>query len=145
MLQKIGTLVILIVGSIWDIRERKLPAGLLILNLLAGGILLAVNRDIDWRKDWLLYAAGILIGLLLLLLGRFCDGCIGTADGIMTAIIGGLIGYRDTLLLLMNAIFAAAVFSVLLIVIKKARRGTVIPFIPFMLLGYLAVIGFKNH
>lgn len=145
MLQKIGTLVILIVGSIWDIRERKLPSGLLILNLLAGGILLAVNRDIDWRKDWFLYAAGILIGLLLLLLGRFCGGCIGTADGIMTAIIGGLIGYRDTLLLLMNAIFAAAGFSVLLIVLKKARRGTVIPFIPFMLLGYLTVIKFKNH
>lgn len=130
----------LTVGSIWDIRGNKLPASLLMLNILAGVILTAVNRDIDWREDWRLYVTGVLIGMLLLLIGRFCGGCIGTADGIMTAIIGGIIGYQDTLLLLMNAILAAAVFSILLIVIKKARRGTVIPFIPFMLLGYLTIL-----
>lgn len=140
MIQRIGMIIMLTVGSIWDIRENKLPASLLVLNMLAGGILTAVNRDIDWRKDWHLYVTGILIGMLLLLIGRFCGGCIGTADGIMTAIIGGIIGYQDTLLLLMNAILAAAVFSILLIVIKKARRGTVIPFIPFMLLGYLTIL-----
>lgn len=132
----------LAVGSIWDIRRKKLPAGLLILNILAGGILIAVNRDIDWRKDWRLYLTGVLIGLLLLLIGRFCEGCIGTADGIMTAVIGGIIGYRDTLLLLMNAILIAAMFSILLIIVKKARRGSVIPFLPFMLLGYLMIFIF---
>lgn len=130
----------LAVGSIWDIRRKKLPAGLLIINILAGGILIAANRDIDWRKDWRFYLTGVFIGLLLLLIGRFCEGCIGTADGIMTAVIGGIIGYRDTLLLLMNAILAAAVFSILLIVIKKVKRGTVIPFLPFMLLGYLMIL-----
>ena len=99
-----------------------------------------MNRDINWRQDWRLYVIGILIGILLLLAGRFCGGCIGTADGIMTAVIGGMIGYQDTLLLLMNGILAAAVFSILLIVIKKAGRRTTIPFIPFMLLGYIMVL-----
>lgn len=127
-------------GSIWDIRSKKLPAGLLILSILTAGILIAMNRDINWRQDWLLYVIGILIGILLLLAGRFCGGCIGTADGIMTAVIGGMIGYQDTLLLLMNGILAAAVFSILLIVIKKAGRRTTIPFIPFMLLGYIMIL-----
>ncbi|MDE6744973.1 MAG: hypothetical protein K2J95_13950 [Lachnospiraceae bacterium] len=139
-LQRIGTVIMLTAGSIWDIRGKRLPAGLLILDVLAGGILMAVNKEIDWRKDGYLYVVGILIGILLLLIGRFCGGCIGTADGIMTAVIGGVIGYQDTLLLLMDAILAAAVFSIVLIVIKKARRGTTIPFIPFLLLGYLIIL-----
>ncbi|MDE6712351.1 MAG: prepilin peptidase [Lachnospiraceae bacterium] len=138
-LQRIGTIIMLTAGSIWDIRGKRLPAGLLLLDVLAGGILMAVNRDIDWRKNGYLYVVGILIGIILLLIGRFCGGCIGTADGIMTAVIGGVIGYRDTLLLLMNAILAAAFFSIVLIVIKKAGRGTTIPFIPFLLLGYLLI------
>lgn len=139
-LQRIGTVMMLTAGSIWDIRWKRLPAGLLVLDVLTGGILMAVNRDIDWQKDWYLYVVGILIGILLLLIGQFCGGCIGAADGIMTAIIGGVIGYQNTLLLLMNAILAAAVFSILLIAIKKARRGTAIPFIPFLLLGYLMTL-----
>lgn len=139
-LQRIGTVIMLTAGSIWDIRGKRLPAGLLILDVLAGGILMAVNREIDWWKDGYLYVVGILIGIFLLLMGRFCGGCIGTADGIMIAIIGGVIGYQDTLLLLMNAILAAAVFSIVLIVIKKARWGTTIPFIPFLLLGYLMIL-----
>lgn len=139
-LQKIGTVIMLTAGSIWDIRGKKLPAGMLLLDVLTGGILMAVNREINWQKDGYLYVVGILIGVILLLIGRFCGGCIGTADGIMTAVIGGVIGYHDTLLLLMNAILAAAVFSIVLIVIKKAGRGTTIPFIPFLLLGYLIIL-----
>lgn len=142
MMQRIGAVIILTVGSIWDIRSKKLPAGLLVLSILTGGILIAMNRDINWRQDWRLYVIGILIGILLLLAGRFCGGCIGMADGIVTAVIGGMIGYHDTLLLLMNGILAAAVFSILLIVIKKAGRKTTIPFIPFMLLGYITILIF---
>lgn len=138
-LQRIGTVIMLTAGSIWDIRGKRIPAGLLALNILAGVILIAANRNIDWRQDWYLYVVGILIGIMLFLIGRFCGG-IGSADGIMTAVIGGMIGYRETLLLLMNAILAAAVFSILLIVIKKAGRGTAIPFIPFMLLGYIIIL-----
>lgn len=138
-LQRIGTVIMLTAGSIWDIRGKKLPAGLLLLDVLVGGILMAVNRNIDWRKDGYLYVVGILIGIMMLLIGRFCGGCIGTADGIIIAVIGGVIGYQDMLLLLMNAILAAAVFSIVLIVIKKAGRGTTIPFIPFLLLGYLLI------
>lgn len=139
-LQEMGVVLMLTVGSIWDIRRKKIPAGLLILNVLFGVALIAVNRKIDWRQDWYLYAVGILMGIILLFTGRFCGGCIGTADGIMTAVIGGIIGYQKTLLLLMYAVLAAAVFSILLIVMKKAGRRTTIPFLPFMLLGYIIIL-----
>lgn len=139
-LQKICVVMMLVVGSIWDIRWKRIPAGLLILNVLLGMILIATNREIAWRQDWYLYAVGILIGIILLLTGRFCGGCIGAADGIMTAVIGGMIGYQETLLLLMNAVLVAAIFSILLIAIKKAGRKTAIPFLPFMLLGYIIIL-----
>ncbi len=138
--QEIGAVMMLTVGSIWDIRWKRIPAGMLVLNVLLGMILIVANREIDWRQDWYLYAVGILIGIILLLTGRFCGGCIGAADGIMIAIIGGMIGYQKILLLLMNAVLAAAVFSILLIAIKKAGRKTAIPFLPFMLLGYIIIL-----
>lgn len=139
-LQEICVVMMLAVGSIWDIRWKRIPAGLLILNVLLGMILIVTNREIAWRQDWYLYVVGILIGIILLLTGRFCGGCIGAADGIMTAVIGGMIGYQETLLLLMNAVLAAAIFSILLIAIKKAGRKTAIPFLPFMLLGYIIIL-----
>lgn len=138
--QSVGVIIMLAVGSIWDIRERQIPVKLLILDIIAGVILTVINRKINWPEEWYLYVVGILIGIGILLAGHFCNGSIGTADGIMLAVIGGILGYQETLLLLMNAVMAAAVCSILLIVLKRGNRKTAIPFFPFMLLGYLLVI-----
>lgn len=129
----------LAVNSIWDIREKGIPEKLLILEVISGIVLIAVNQEINWEKDWYFYVIGSLIGIVLILAGKFSGGCIGTADGIIIALLGGMFGYPDTLLLLMYAVLAAAGFSMILIVLKKAGRKTTIPFFPFLLLGYLLV------
>lgn len=138
--QSAGTIVMLAVGSIWDIRDRQIPEKLLIIDIIAGIILTVMNRKINWPDEWYLYMVGILIGIVILLAGYFSNGCIGMADGIMLAVIGGILGYQETLLLLMNAVMAAAVCSIILIVLRKGNRKTTIPFFPFMLLGYLLVV-----
>lgn len=140
MVQYIGAGIMLAINSVWDIREKGIPGKLLILEVISGIVLIAVNREINWGKDWYLYVFGSLIGMVLLLAGKFSGGCIGTADGIIIALFGGMFGYPDTLLLLMYAILIAAGFSMILIVLKKAGRKTTIPFFPFLLLGYLLVI-----
>lgn len=139
-IQSIGTVIMLALGSIWDIRDKQIPVKLLIAEIIAGVILMITNQKINWPDDWYLYIMGIFIGVVILLAGRFSNGSIGTADGIMLAVIGGVIGYRDTLLLLMNAVMAAALCSIILIILKRGNRKTTIPFFPFMLLGYLPVI-----
>ncbi|MBP3468824.1 MAG: prepilin peptidase [Lachnospiraceae bacterium] len=139
MVQNIGAGIMLAINSIWDIREKGIPGRLLLLEVISGMVLIAANREIAWGKDWYLYVFGSLIGMVLLLAGKFSGGCIGMADGIIIALLGGMFGYPDTLLLLMYAILIAAGFSILLIVLKKAGRKTTIPFFPFLLLGYLLV------
>lgn len=138
--QSAGIIIMLAVGSVWDIRDRQIPVKLLIIDVIAGVILTVMNRKINWSDEWYLYVVGILIGIGILLAGYFCNGCIGTADGIMLAVIGGVSGYQETLLLLMNAVMAAGVCSIILIVLKRGNRKTAIPFFPFMLLGYLLLI-----
>ena len=131
---------------IWSVPEHFLIVVSLYNKILRLGleviivmVLIAANREIAWGKDWYLYVFGSLIGMVLLLAGKFSGGCIGMADGIIIALLGGMFGYPDTLLLLMYAILIAAGFSILLIVLKKAGRKTTIPFFPFLLLGYLLV------
>lgn len=138
--QSVGTILMLAVGSIWDIRDRQIPVKLLIIDIIAGAILMIINRKINWPDEWYLYMVGILIGIVILLAGYFSNGCIGMADGIMLAVIGGILGYQEMLFLLMNAVMAAAVCSIILIVLRKGNRKTAIPFFPFMLLGYLLVV-----
>lgn len=138
--QSVGTILMLAVGSIWDIRDRQIPVKLLIIDVIAGAILMIINHKINWPDEWYLYMVGILIGIVILLAGYFSNGCIGTADGIMLAVIGGILGYQEMLFLLMNAVMAAAVCSIILIVLRKGNRKTTIPFFPFMLLGYLLVV-----
>lgn len=85
-IQNIGIIIMLILGSIWDIREKKIPVILLIAEAFTGGLLVLSNTAIHWSRDWYVYAVGVFIGIILLLMSRFCNGCIGTADGIITAL-----------------------------------------------------------
>ena len=43
----------------------------------------------------------------------------------------------DFFLMLLGAVFSSAVYAGILLVILKKNRNTEIPFVPFLLMGYL--------
>ena len=58
-------------------------------------------------------------------------------DGILLASTGLMLGWKDNLIMFFFACLLSACVSVLILTLKKGDRETKIPFIPFMVPGFL--------
>lgn len=131
MLKEIWTVLILLSGSIMDVKDKTVPA-LFLVTAAAGSIIMAVLFKAD-AKEMLL---GLIPGVALLIVGKL-SGCVGEADGIMLLLLGGMYGLRDGGELMMYALLLAAVVSIFLIAVKHAGKKDTLPFIPFLLAGFM--------
>lgn len=87
---------------------------------------------------------GAAFGVLLLFFCRFSGEAMGMADGLLIFICGVAFGLYETVTLSFFAALYAACFSVLLLVMRKAGRKSRIPFLPFLLLGYVTMALFLH-
>ncbi len=126
--------------SIWDLKEKRVP----VFPLLTGAsILLLPVIESCLRGDvlWGFLIGGLIPGALLIALAKV-SGKIGVADGLVVMALGAQCGLRGCLQLLFYSLFSLSVFSVFLLVLRKANCSTRIPYLPFLLLGYLWSIKF---
>lgn len=145
MIQLYEPVLILGLGSIWDIRKKRVPVVFLLISVIVAILIGIGNPEISWKDEWYRYFIGALIGIVLFAVSCFGGEFIGAADGIMIGIIGGTLGYSLALLFLSNAIMLAAVFSLIGLVAGKIKRNSTLPFFPFMLGGYLIMILFQIY
>ena len=108
--------------SIYDIRKKSIP----LLWVAAG---LAVALMMGGIKG----VFGMLPGMVLLLLAFIMKGKIGTADGLILAVIGGMTGIRYAVAILMAALIISFFYSGVLLVFCKKERSYCFPFVPFYL------------
>ncbi len=101
------------------------------LFLLAAGCLKTVG--------WQFRLGGFAIGVLLLLFGYFSEEAIGIADGIVVLVCGVAFGVYETVASCFFAALYTALFSFLLLMLKKVGKKSRIPFLPFLLLGYITM------
>ncbi len=114
--------------TIWALTGAAVPVlSSLIYKILAGGNI--------W-KILLTAAVGSLPGAVLILLWRFTKK-VGPADGILLCAIGMTEDFIGALMVLCISSFVMSVLSIILLMLKKVRKETALPFIPFMSLGYL--------
>lgn len=129
----------LIVLSVWDIRKRQIPVVWLGLGcvLVVLGLLCDASGGVEqWRSlFW-----GILPGILMLA-GARMRGIIGTADGVVMIMIGMQKGYWKGTMILGVALFTAAVFCAVFLLLGKLKGTTRIPFVPFLSLAYILAEG----
>lgn len=140
MVKSIIILIFLLMGSVWDVRKKYVP----LTYLYAGGIvamgyifiksLLIRNADI-----WLCALCGAGCGLFCLFLAFVSKEQIGYGDGWIVGIVGMLSGIKLVLGVFVTAMFGLAIFSLFLLVFKKGNRKTELPFVPFLLFGYVFV------
>lgn len=124
--------------SVWDIREKRVPVWLLwIGGMVATGSLLC--RQLQGGMDWLRAGRALMPGILLLLLA-LGTGKAGSADGVILMVLGILEGFESCLTICFGSLALSAVISGVLLAIKKVRRSTKIPFIPFMAAGWLLAV-----
>ncbi|MDE7355051.1 MAG: hypothetical protein K2O06_18685 [Acetatifactor sp.] len=126
--------------SIWDIRYKSVPVWMLGAGAAAAG-------------GALLYeiAAGAIdpIGLCMALLpgtvlmtAALCTNHAGWGDGVVMLILGACLKREESLLAFFTGLVLTALFSLILLILRRADRRTRLPFLPFLTLGMLlSVIG----
>lgn len=76
-------------------------------------------------------------GIFLLLIGRVSRGKVGYGDGILVLTMGIWNGFLKCLFSLTAGLLLASFWAVLTLLVKKYRADDELPFVPFLLFGYL--------
>lgn len=122
-----------------DWHEKRISNNILLPLLEARGLLLLM--------EWLSYPqygfalflsalAGLLIGGgMFLLASAISRGGIGMGDVKLFAIVGSYMGSGSILAVIFLAVMASAVYSAVMLILRKIKLKEEIPFAPFILIG----------
>lgn len=83
---------------------------------------------------------GMLQGMGILVLSLVTRESIGAGDGLILVVTGIYLGAGKNFELFMISLVYAAVFSLGLLVLGRKKRKYEIPFIPFLLAGYISIM-----
>lgn len=136
MIRKTIVLLLLAVSSMEDFRRMKIYMPPL-YAALAMGILWAIFGD---SALFLYRLAGLLSGGLLLLLAFFSQEAIGLGDAVLFLALGIWLGLWESLLLLTASLVLAALAGIFLWIRKKSMKQA-FPFVPFVLIAYVLMLG----
>lgn len=125
--------VLLLLNAWQDVRKREIVPWSLWIFLILGIIGNAVK---PMHSLWSMLG-GAAVGIGMLLISVFSRGSVGLGDGFLLCVTGIYLGLEANLLMLLGALFLCALFSILLLCFRKAGRKTNVPFVPFLLAGYL--------
>lgn len=124
-----------------DIRRKHVPVWLLVF----GGILVtAVSVYNIWNGQFwgreLVWST--VPGVVLLAVAVFTKKA-GWADGVVLLFLGLLTGFRECIFSFTLSMLFISVVSLVLLAIKRVRKNTTLPYLPFLCTGYLvqAVLG----
>lgn len=128
--------IVLNIEAVTDFKKQE-------VNIFVSGILMAAALAmLIFAKDISVLNAiiGIAEGVLLILISFMTKGQIGIGDGILLTACGLMLGGKDNFLMFFFACLFSAVVSGLIMIIKKADKKTKIPFVPFMIPGFLVMV-----
>ena len=127
---------LLILCSIQDILKKKIGLWLIIIG--AGMICASIPfHNTITLVDRL---GGVAVGGVVIFISIATGGKIGLGDGLLLCISGIGLGFWNNLELFALALLLASVVSIGLIILRLADRKKSIPFVPFLLLGYIFIL-----
>lgn len=131
---KIAITLFLLLLNCWsDIKRREIYLFLTILYGLLGLVVQLVEANSLYTE----ILTSMIPGLFLLLTGKVSQGKVGYGDGILVLALGIWIGFFRCLMALTAGLILAAIWSAFSLIFKKCKKDDQIPFIPFLLFGYL--------
>lgn len=129
-------LIVLVIEAVTDFKKKEVNIVFPVLLAAAATVMLFFTKDISLINSII----GIAEGVLLILISFLTKGEIGMGDGILLAACGLMLGGKDNLIMFFFACFSSAIVSALIMLIKKADKKTKIPFVPFMIPGFLIMV-----
>jgi prepilin signal peptidase PulO-like enzyme (type II secretory pathway) len=139
MIFEICIMLVLVIASIEDVRTKEIPAWEIAAcgAISIAACVLNVSRG---KGDALGIFMSLLPGAGILFIALMSGQKVGFGDGFLLLAAGPALGPWTSALGLVTALFAGCVFSGILVVIRKAKSSTRIPFVPFMTLGMGAML-----
>lgn len=123
---------------LWLALQDKRYLGISRLGLcIASGLLLIAGSfgTVGWQSR----AGGAAFGAVLLVFCLFSKEALGLADGVLILVCGAAFGLHETVTLCFFAAVYTGGLSAVLLLTKRAGRKSRIPFLPFLLLGYITM------
>ena len=119
-----------------DYREKQIPLTL----LLAMSVAVALLAVFCPKESLGSQIGGAVLGILFFFVSSLTKQAIGYGDSWLILILGVHLGLALALQLLLLASFVAGVSSLFLLIKSRWNKRISIPFVPFMVLGYLGVM-----
>ena len=124
-------LILIITESIRDIKTHQIS--ITFVSII--GIMGMITYMPFVKTDFISVFLGMVVGLSVLLVSFFSRQQIGYGDGLVALVLGPAFGIWTMLLGIVIAFFGSSIFSIILLLLKKAEKKTRIPFVPFITLG----------
>ncbi|WP_105619060.1 prepilin peptidase [Vallitalea okinawensis] len=124
----------LLLLTIDDLRNKLIPLDLIICFGIFSVILLPFNPSVS--LIWTIIITLITV-IILYIVHLLTHGGIGLGDVWVIGISMLILGWQNGLTLLMVSLLCSGLLSILLLIMGKVNRKAKIPFIPFMLGGFI--------
>lgn len=132
----IVVLMLLILCSISDVKKR----GVYTWILVAMSMLLLVFCFWGGEERIVRALMGTIVGCFFLLVSWVTKEEIGYADSWLILLLGGYLGIRGVLVLLTLAFLISGIYGLVGFAIRRLKRESTVPFIPFLTIGFVGVI-----
>ena len=121
--------------SLEDLLKKSVPVALLAAGVLfiPAGLLTEGAESISIADNIL----GLIPGAVLLVISFVSRGQIGVGDGGLVMMLGASLGIETVIRILTAALLLITVFSGVMLVMRKLKRKSTLPFIPFLFAGYI--------
>ena len=135
LIKTVEIFLLLVYLSYEDIRFLKISTYLLLAGFVTAVIFLIWGRELSVGE----YLAGGCLGVLFLLCGTVSEN-IGTGDGALIMLLGLLLGIQQLISVLFVSLFLCAAAAAVLCAAGKVKRGSRLPFVPFLLGGFCITV-----
>lgn len=129
-------LIILIIYTIEDIKNKNINIIILFIGILITTFVELYIEDtspIDM-------AVACIPGLCMLLVSKFASGSVGFGDGLIICFTGLSTGLWINISILIFSFIYLSLFCAFGLILGKLKRKQSVPFVPFILIGFITTI-----
>jgi prepilin signal peptidase PulO-like enzyme (type II secretory pathway) len=140
LIYQIISLTYLTINSITDIREKRIS---IIISLIFGAIGIIINIIFN-QYNIISILLAMLLGFIMILISKVTKEAIGIGDGIILVVMGLFTGVYNNLLILLYGLILSSIVSCFFLITKKLDKKDKIPFIPYLLAGYIIILAVEE-